>query len=82
MAVAAALTVAVVATFAIGAHHNMPSRLIKKTWTFPSVTSSALESGCAAWSESVESCLATQAETGGESAWPDDERPQIKWPER
>jgi hypothetical protein len=72
IAASAALAIAVVATFAVGAHHNMPSRRVKTTWVFPAVTTNAVERGCAAWNESVESCLRGASSTD----------PEFKWPER
>lgn len=70
---ATALAVAVVATFASGAHHNMPSRKIRAIGVFPGVSAAAIERGCAAWKEDVSTCLSS----GGAS-----DAPVFTWPER
>jgi hypothetical protein len=67
----AALAVALVATFALGAHHNLPSRRAKTTWAFPGVTTNAVERGCAAWNESIEACLSDRSSTNSEFSWPE-----------
>lgn len=71
IAVSAALALAVVATFAIGAHHNLPSRRVKTTWAFPSVTPTAVERGCAAWNESLASCVSGSSATEADYKWPE-----------
>ena len=82
IAAVATLTVAVAVTFAVGAHHNLPSRKPRTTWAFPSVAPAALEDGCAAWNESVASCLAAETAPAGEAEWPQGGPAQIRWPER
>jgi hypothetical protein len=71
MAASIALAAAVVATFAIGAHRNMPSRRVKMTRVFPGVSSNAIERGCAAWRESVETCVSGGAAPDAEFTWPE-----------
>ena len=66
-----ALAVAVSATFASGAHHNMPSRKVKTVGVFPGVTAKAVERGCAAWGEDVLTCLSAGVASKPDFAWPE-----------
>lgn len=71
LALAVLLAAAVATTFAIGAHHNMPSRRVKATLVFPGVASGAIERGCAAWNESVASCVSGASATDTQFKWPE-----------
>lgn len=71
LAVSALLAAAVIATFALGAHHNMPSRRVKTTLVFPGVATGAIERGCAAWNESVASCVSGGSAADAEFRWPE-----------
>jgi len=54
------LAVALAATLASGAHRSLFSYPLKRTALdrpVPSVTQSAVERGCAAWGESLSSCV-------------------------
>jgi hypothetical protein len=55
------LAVALAATLVIGAHRSLLSYPLKRTALdrpVPSVTKNAVERGCAAWGESLPSCVA------------------------
>ena len=71
IAAAAVLAVAVVSTFASGAHHNLPSRKPRTVGVFPGVTTTAIERGCAAWKEDVATCLGRDGDSDAQAyAWP------------
>jgi hypothetical protein len=55
------LAVAVAATFATGAHRSLLDYPLKRTALdrpVPSIPQNAIERGCAAWGESLASCVA------------------------
>lgn len=66
-----ALAVALIASFASGAHRSMPSRKVKTVGVFPGVTSKAIARGCAAWGEDVASCVSARGESITDYAWPE-----------
>lgn len=56
----ALLALALTATFGFGAHRHLVTFPLKRTALdrpVPSVSTKALESGCAAWGESLSTCL-------------------------
>ncbi|MGE0700988.1 MAG: hypothetical protein AB7O57_17960 [Hyphomicrobiaceae bacterium] len=64
------LAVAVAASFASGAHRELPSRRVAKSWAFPGVSPKAIAHGCAAWGEAPRDCLSAGSDPV--YAWPTD----------
>ena len=61
LVVSGMLALALVATFAAGAHRHLATVSLRRTALdrpLPSVGDKALESGCAAWGEALATCLA------------------------
>ncbi len=65
LAASVALTVAVAATFASGAHWHLlttpAKRIVKLDRPLPTVTPNAIEAGCAAWGEALADCVTRPA---------------------